>query len=186
MISTVCCKKECYIPYVLAGSSFCSYGVNVSYYCSFWQQHQDSGKREGQLWCALLIEWGAGHTAGETRWEKTFPKPITLMPTTLGSVWLYGTMFTEMTNLGIQLKHKNSLSLVRVVYILMLHLMPESALLNVSVVNFLKWKVFPNPTFHLSVTKGVMRGTLSQSPKNKGIQASKIRTSQNILLGLQI
>lgn len=57
--------------------------------------------------------------------------------------------------------------------------MPETALPNISIVNFLKWKVFPNPAFRLSVTKQVVRSTLSQSPKDKGIQASKTRTSQN-------
>lgn len=47
-------------------------------------------------------------------------------------------------------------------------------------------KVLRNLTFHLSVTKKVVRWTLGQNPKNKGIQASKTRTSWNILLGLQI
>lgn len=71
---TVCCKEEYYTPHVLAESSFCCYGVNTSYCCSFWWQNQDSGKRGGQLWCALLIGWGAGHSARETWWEKNSPQ----------------------------------------------------------------------------------------------------------------
>ena len=95
-----------------------------------------------------LMLWKAGEI-------KNLPKPISLMTTTLESTQIYGTMFREMTNLVFN--QNNTLSLISVVSILMLHLMPESVLLNVLILNFLKWKMFPNPTLHLSVAKQVAR-----------------------------
>lgn len=106
------------------------------------------------------------------------------MTTTLESMQIHGTMFREMTKLVFN--QNNILSCISVVYILMLHPMAESVLLDVLILNFLRWKMFPSPTFHLSVAKQVVRWTLRQSPKDKSIQASKPRTSQNVLLGLQI
>lgn len=95
-----------------------------------------------------------------------------------------GTMFREMTDLAFN--QNNTLSLISVVYLSVLKLMPGSVLLNVLILNFLKWNMFPNSTLHLSVAKQVVRWTLRQPPKDKPIQASRRGTSQKILLSLQI
>lgn len=95
-----------------------------------------------------LLLWKVGEI-------KNLPKPTSLMTTRLESMQINGTMFRETTNLAFN--QNNTPSLISLVYILVLHLMPESVLLNVLILNFLKRKVFPNPTLHLSVAKQVVR-----------------------------
>lgn len=77
------------------------------------------------------------------------------MTTTLESMQINGTMFREMTDLAFN--QNNTLSLISVVYLSVLKLMPGSVLLNVLILNFLKWNMFPNSTLHLSVAKRVVR-----------------------------
>lgn len=87
-----------------------------------------------------LLLWKVGE-------RKNLPKPTSLMTTTLERMQINGTMFREMTNSVFN--QNNTLSFISVVYILMLHLMPESVFIQ----NFLKWKMSPNPALHLSAAK---------------------------------
>lgn len=68
-----------------------------------------------------LLLWKVGE-------RKNLPKPTSLMTTTLERMQINGTMFREMTNSVFN--QNNTLSFISVVYILMLHLMPESVFIR--------------------------------------------------------
>lgn len=91
----------------------------------------------------------------ESRRDKNVPKLTSLMTTALENTQINGRKFREITTLVFN--QNNTLVLISVVCILMLRLMPESVLLNVLILNFLKWEIFPSSTLHLSVAKQVVR-----------------------------
>lgn len=128
--------------------------MDVSFWCSFFDSNVRIWGKEAGSSAGCFAHWMRCRVrkAGEI---KNLPKPTCLKTTILASMQIHGAMFREMTNLVFN--QNNTPSLISVVYILMLHLVPESVLLNVLILTFLKWKVFPKPTLHLSVAKQVVR-----------------------------